>query len=345
MKRIKLILLLAAGVLMAACGNKEPKTIVVGHFSSPEDAPEQVMLTDPETDEQVLVAVESGTFTYEIGQDKTSVYELTATYQDKPFDAAVIPDCDTVRLEIGAQIEKFYSDSNSLNHRLDDFAAFQRDVFQRVQTDPECYSELIGYAEQMYEENKDNYIGYVGFVLASQGKDDEEWEAMASQLSPELQQKQRIVHTRKVHEAKRAAAVGSMFRDFEVEQPDGTVKHFADYVGQGKYVLVDFWASWCRPCIGETPYLRAAYDKYNGEQFTVLGVAVSDEPEDTQRAIGEHGIVWDVILNSSWDLPGELYGFNSIPTIMLFGPDGTLLVREGLRGDAIMDSLAVYLGY
>ena len=343
MKRIRIILILAAGVLMAACGNKEQKTIVMGHFASVEDAPEQVMITNVETDEEQLVPVTDGTFRCELAQDKTAIYELTATYKDASVEEGIIPDCDTVRIEIAAQTEKFYSDPNSLNRKLEDYAAFQSDIFKRMQTDPECYSELTAYAEKMYEENKDNYIGYFGFVLASQGKDPDEWEAMASQLSPELQQKQRIVHTRKVNEAKRASAVGSMFRDFEVEQPDGSVKHFSDYVGQGKYVLVDFWASWCGPCVREIPYIRAAYDKYNGEQFTVLGVAVSDEPEHTQRAISEHGIVWDVILNTSWDMAGELYGFNSIPTIMLFGPDGTLLVREGLRGDAIMDSLAVYL--
>ncbi|MBR4460785.1 MAG: AhpC/TSA family protein, partial [Paludibacteraceae bacterium] len=88
---------------------------------------------------------------------------------------------------------------------------------------------------------------------------------------------------------------------------------------------------------------RAAYDKYYGEQFDVLGVAVWDEPENTLKAVSEHGIVWNVMCNAQ-DEPGDLYGFSSIPTIFLFGPDGTLLVREGLRGDAIMDTLAVYLG-
>ncbi|MBR3648174.1 MAG: TlpA family protein disulfide reductase [Paludibacteraceae bacterium] len=343
MKRIQLALTVMAAILLAACGSKEQKTIVVGHFASAEDAPAYVTLADMETDEEVSVVVTDGTFMHEIASDKTTIYELTMVYGGRSMEKGFIPDCDTVRYEIGEQAEEFYSDPKSLNYKMEEFITFQQGVRMRAQTDPSCVSELIDYAQGMYEENKDNYIGFVGLMIASQDKSDEEWEEMASQLSPELQNKRMIVYKRKVIEAKKNAAVGAMFRDFEAAlQPDGTTKRFSDYVGQGKYVLVDFWASWCGPCIRETPYIRAAYDKYNGERFQVLGIAVSDKPEDTQKAMNEHGIVWDV-MNDTEDVAGELYGFNSIPTIMLFGPDGTLLVREGLRGDAILDSLAVYV--
>ena len=243
MKRILLLMTVVAAVLMSGCGTKEEKTIVVGHFASAEDAPEQVMITNAETQEEQLVPVTDGTFRYELTTDKTAFYELAATYKGASIEEGIIPDCEEVRVEIGAQVDKIYSDPNSLNCKLDDFTAFQNELYPRVQANPECYSELIDYTQKMYEENKDNYIGYLGFVIASQGKEPDEWETMVSQLSPELQQKQRIVHTRKVNEAKRAAAVGSMFRDFEVEQPDGSVKHFSDYVGRGKFVLVDFWVT------------------------------------------------------------------------------------------------------
>jgi len=345
MKRMKLfnqIMLVTAAIMMAACGAKEQKTILVGHFAAPEDAPEYVTLTNAETNEETNVEVKNGTFRHEMPTDKTTIYELEIPYQSTSFSMGFIPDCDTVRYEIGLQAEEFFSDPQTLNHKLADFIAFQGEVIERVQEDPSCYTDLMAYTMQMYEDNKDNYLGLIGLIFSSQGMSDDEWLAMVDAMSPEMQAKEYIQKHVSAIQTKRETGTGTMFKDFEAPQPDGTTMHFSDFVGKGKYVLVDFWASWCGPCIRETPYIRAAYDKYRGDNFDVLGVAVFDEPEETLKAISEHGIVWNVILNAQ-QVPGELYGFSTIPTIFLFGPDGTLLVREGLRGDAIMDTLAVYL--
>ena len=130
---------------------------------------------------------------------------------------------------------------------------------------------------------------------------------------------------------------GSKFKDFAVEY-DGKTTHFSDYVGKGQYVLVDFWASWCGPCRAEIPNLIAAYNKYKEKGLVVLGVAVSDKPEDTQRAIGKEKIPYPQIINSQ-QIATSLYGIRGIPEIMLFSPDGTIL-KQGLRGENIEKTLA-----
>ena len=130
---------------------------------------------------------------------------------------------------------------------------------------------------------------------------------------------------------------GDMFKDFSVEY-DGKTTRLSDYVGKGKYVLVDFWASWCGPCRAEIPNLIKAYEQYKDKGFMVLGVAVNDKPEDTLRAIEKDGITYPQILNSE-GIAASAYGFNAIPYIVLFGPDGTILSCE-LRGDAIKAKLA-----
>lgn len=129
---------------------------------------------------------------------------------------------------------------------------------------------------------------------------------------------------------------GDMFKDFAVEY-DGKTTRLSDYVGRGKYVLVDFWASWCGPCRAEIPNIIALHEKYKDRNFTALGVAVNDKPEATLRAISKDSIPYPQILNSQETAP-TLYGFNSIPEIILFAPDGTIVAR-GLRGEALEKKL------
>ena len=124
-----------------------------------------------------------------------------------------------------------------------------------------------------------------------------------------------------------------MFTDFTIKQEDGTEVSLSDYVGKGKYVLVDFWASWCAPCVAELPNLKSVYEKYKGDNFEILGVAVWDKTKDTKKAIEEHKIPWPQILNAQ-KIPTDLYGIQGIPHIILFGPDGEIIKRD-LRGEAI----------
>lgn len=129
---------------------------------------------------------------------------------------------------------------------------------------------------------------------------------------------------------------GDMFVDFTVQQdpsnPSSTVS-LSNYVGKGKWVIVDFWASWCGPCRREIPYIRKAWQNLPKDKVTVLSVAVADKLEDTKKAAVELNIQWNQIVNAG-QVPVKAYGIRGIPHIILFAPDGKI-AKIGLRGDDI----------
>lgn len=129
--------------------------------------------------------------------------------------------------------------------------------------------------------------------------------------------------------------------DFKAVQPDGTVMRLSDYVGKGKYILVDFWASWCGPCREEIPHLKDLWYEFKGDNFDIVGAPVFDKPENTQEAVDEFKIPWKQILSVPESVP-EAYGFNYIPYIILISPDGTILERD-LRGEAVREAVKKYL--
>lgn len=132
---------------------------------------------------------------------------------------------------------------------------------------------------------------------------------------------------------------GSRFIDFTIENGniDGTPVSLSDYVGNGKYVLVDFWASWCAPCRGGIPGIKELYKKYAGENFEVVSVAVWDERAATLKAIEEEQMPWPQIIDAQ-DIPSNIYGFTGIPQVILFSPEGTIIARD-LHGKAIDEAV------
>ena len=196
--------------------------------------------------------------------------------------------------------------------------------------------EYVAYALDVARKNKDNALAPAALQDCYYMAEPEQLEQVIASLKGPAAEDAFVQKLSKNLAAKRGTAEGCKFADFEV---DGV--KFSDFVGKGKYVLVDFWASWCVPCQREIPFIKAVYEKYRGDDFDVLSVAVWDKPEDTAAAAVKHGVVWSQIVNAQ-AVPTELYGIEGIPHIMLVGPDGTILKR-GLRGAGIEKAVAEYL--
>jgi thiol-disulfide isomerase/thioredoxin len=113
---------------------------------------------------------------------------------------------------------------------------------------------------------------------------------------------------------------------------------------RGKYVLLDFWASWCGPCRGENPNVVAAYEKFKDKNFTVLGVSLDNQKEAWQKAIKSDGLVWTQVTDlKGWNSPAvATYNVHAIPSNFLIDPNGKIIAHD-LRGSALEEKLQAEL--
>jgi thiol-disulfide isomerase/thioredoxin len=162
-------------------------------------------------------------------------------------------------------------------------------------------------------------------------------------LSPEVQKSYYAQYLQKTLDDARIGAVGTEAIDFTQNDTAGHAISLSSF--KGKYVLVDFWASWCGPCRMENPNVVAIYRKFKNKNFTVLGVSLDKAKEPWIKAIKDDGLAWTQVsdLKFWYNEAAVKYHIQQIPSNLLVGPDGKIVGRD-LRGAELQEKLCELLG-
>ncbi len=190
----------------------------------------------------------------------------------------------------------------------------------------------LGYANDAKPELLDKIVGNLSTRFPNH-------QEAATMISRYNQMKTQQAQTKTTTKAAGRPGVGSVAPDFTMN--DVNDKPFSLSQLKGKYVLVDFWASWCAPCRGENPNVVAAFNKYKNKNFTILGVSLDEKKEAWLKAIKDDNLAWTQISDlKGWSSASVgLFGFDGIPYNVLIDPQGKIVATE-LRGPELEAKLA-----
>ena len=193
--------------------------------------------------------------------------------------------------------------------------------------------------------NITNQLGQFYLLQAQFNLSDRQLKELISLPTSDFRKIQSVLNLGKRIDVREATAAGKRFTDVKGLNFDGKEVKLSDYAGKGKIVLIDFWASWCGPCIADMPGVIELYQKYKNKGFEIFGISLDSSKENWKKSTDDLKITWPQFSNlKGWEEDGAVaYGVNSIPHTVLIDKDG-IIIERGLRGDALKNKLEGLFG-
>ena len=202
------------------------------------------------------------------------------------------------------------------------------------------YTKLDNGIAQMrkacMQENIKLPVGVMLFKQYSRKNTLEENQKLLAEIPEEYQSDETVKAIAERLQNAVATAPGKMFTDFTMQSPDGKTVKLSDYAGKGKYILVDFWASWCGPCRAAMPSFIEFYNKNKDKNFDVVGVSFDNKEDAWKKAIESLSIPWHHMSDlKGWNCQAaKIYDIRAIPNTLLIDPEGKI-VGKGIELEEI----------
>ncbi len=206
----------------------------------------------------------------------------------------------------------------------------------------ELMEEQKAYFINFVKTNTDNIVGAHMALQAASEFELDELKEMIAQFESNLGESKYIADLKKAIEplekaaaAEKATEIGALAPDFTLESVTGDEVSLSSL--RGNVLLVDFWASWCRPCRQENPNVVKAYNEFSGKGFDVLSVSLDRDSAAWKKAIADDGLSWTQVIDGTGDI-ANTYGVTGIPFTLLLDKEGKIIAKN-LRGSALEEKL------
>ena len=351
---MKKVLLIAAFVLVAMPSMAQIKYAVSGTYA---ENGKTVYLLDQLTDKTIdSTVVADGTFSFTGTADKDALLAVQAkkknwmtqffndgtpviinlndsTLKGSPLNERL------AKLEIEMDLPRRQMSMKTANMNKADIIAHQNELVDEMNN---VISAELVFANKVFKEERHSLIpvAFCGYYFIDQGVeayDELVKEGVAFANHPYLKKtRDDVVAALEPQDSPKMAFIGQQYTDLEMADPDGKMHKISELVGDGKYVLVDFWASWCGPCRAEMPNVLEAYNKYHDKGFEVIGVSFDQKKEAWVKAVDQLKMPWLQISDlKGWQCAAApVYKIDGIPDNILIDPLGKIIDR-GLRGMAL----------
>lgn len=296
-------------------------------------------------------------------KDKNFVYglpELSVAVEQ----GNVVADCQGYTQTLrGGTINQQYDDmvlshERELRKQVDQMMAQRQEIEKKrsyTDAENEAYTKRLnqlyqGNRKYMYEFIAANISNQIGARLfLTYGKEffpADFYNEMRGKVNPaylsraEALRQAEIDAQKYAEQGRKATAVGNPFKDFDSKTVDGKDIRFSELVEKGKVTLLDFWASWCIPCIQESKELKELYKTYHGKGFNIVSVSLDTDKQKWLHAIQKHELPWTHISTlKGFKDPGAIeYAVQAIPYIILIDRNGNI-INQNQHGDILHNTI------
>ena len=366
MKKSMLGILVSATLTLFSCGGTDAtgeKVVITGNL---QNVPQGVVVLSQYTDSRpkVLDTLEiksNGDFSFEFDSISAPTFYELNLYGQRVVKLALFTEDVDVKfnfsdptslqiegskdskemLKLEKLMEEYQVKVNQLNERY--YEAMSKNdapVIQQIQVDAMTLeSQQVVSVKEMIESMGNSFASLAAIGLLNPQNDFPFIDALVTELNDNYPGSPAILQMKQQLDELRALAVGQEAPDIVLPDPSGKSTKLSDL--RGKYVLIDFWAAWCKPCRQENPNVVRLYTQYNSKGFEVFGVSLDRSREDWIKAIADDRLNWTQVSDLLYfnSAAAELYQIQAIPATYLIDPDGKIIAKD-LRGPSLEAKLA-----